>query len=402
MNDLTYFNKRSPIFIIILGSLTAIGALSIDMFLPGLPDIRHDFQTTTSNAQLTLSMFMIGLAFGNLFAGPISDSTGRRKPLIIAMIIFTLASLGIVFVHNIWLMVALRFLQGVTGGAAAVISRAIASDMYSGNELTKFMALLMLVNGIAPVVAPTIGGIILNYSVWRMVFVILTIFGFVMVIGSLLKVPESLTVTNRESSSGLKTIFKNFKILLKTPRFVLPMLIQGMTFVLLFTYISASPFIIQKIYGMTAIQFSWMFAGIGITLIISSQLTGYLVDFIDSQKLMRGMTMIQIIGVILVTIVLLNHWNFWILAIGFIILIAPVTGVATLGFTIAMDESSSGRGSSSSLLGLVQFLFGGVASPLVGVKGEDNPIPYIIIIIATAVILIILQIYNMRVFKTNR
>ncbi|HCY0994369.1 TPA: multidrug effflux MFS transporter [Staphylococcus aureus] len=402
MNDLTYFNKRSPIFIIILGSLPAIGALSIDMFLPGLPDIRHDFQTTTSNAQLTLSMFMIGLAFGNLFAGPISDSTGRRKPLIIAMIIFTLASLGIVFVHNIWLMVALRFLQGVTGGAAAVISRAIASDMYSGNELTKFMALLMLVNGIAPVVAPTIGGIILNYSVWRMVFVILTIFGFVMVIGSLLKVPESLTVTNRESSSGLKTMFKNFKILLKTPRFVLPMLIQGMTFVLLFTYISASPFIIQKIYGMTAIQFSWMFAGIGITLIISSQLTGYLVDFIDSQKLMRGMTMIQIIGVILVTIVLLNHWNFWILAIGFIILIAPVTGVATLGFTIAMDESSSGRGSSSSLLGLVQFLFGGVASPLVGVKGEDNPIPYIIIIIATAVILIILQIYNMRVFKTNR
>ncbi|MSN77213.1 MFS transporter [Staphylococcus aureus] len=402
MNDLTQFNKRSPIFIIILGSLTAIGALSIDMFLPGLPDIRNDFQTTTSNAQLTLSMFMIGLAFGNLFAGPISDSTGRRKPLIIAMIIFTLASLGIVFVHNIWLMVALRFLQGVTGGAAAVISRAIASDMYSSNELTKFMALLMLVNGIAPVVAPTIGGIILNYSVWRMVFVILTIFGFVMVIGSLLKVPESLTVTNRESSSGLKTMFKNFKILLKTPRFVLPMLIQGMTFVILFTYISASPFIIQKIYGMTAIQFSWMFAGIGITLIISSQLTGYLVDYIDTQKLLRAMTTIQIIGVILVTIVLLNHWNFWILAIGFIILIAPVTGVATLGFTIAMDESSSGRGSSSSLLGLVQFLFGGVASPLVGVKGEDNPIPYIIIIIATAVILIILQIYNMRVFKTNR
>ncbi|HCY8502657.1 TPA: multidrug effflux MFS transporter [Staphylococcus aureus] len=402
MNDLKRFNKRSPIFIIILGSLTAIGALSIDMFLPGLPDIRHDFQTTTSNAQLTLSMFMIGLAFGNLFAGPISDSNGRRKPLIIAMIIFTLASLGIVFVHNIWLMIALRFLQGVTGGAAAVISRAIASDMYSGNELTKFMALLMLVNGIAPVVAPTIGGIILNYSVWRTVFVILTIFGFVMVIGSLLKVPESLTVTNRESSSGLKTMFKNFKILLKTPRFVLPMLIQGMTFVILFTYISASPFIIQKIYGMTAIQFSWMFAGIGITLIISSQLTGYLVDFIDSQKLMRVMTMIQIIGVILVTIVLLNHWNFWILAIGFIILIAPVTGVATLGFTIAMDESSSGRGSSSSLLGLVQFLFGGIASPLVGVKGEDNPIPYIIIIIATAVILIILQIYNMKVFKTNR
>ncbi len=120
------------------------------------------------------------------------------------------------------------------------------------------------------------------------------------------------------------------------------MLIQGMTFVILFTYISASPFIIQKIYGMTAIQFSWMLQEL-VLRSLSSQLTGYLVDFIDSQKLMRGMTMIQIIGVILVTIVLLNHWNFW-FAIGFIILIAPVTGVATLGFTIAMDESSSGRG----------------------------------------------------------
>ncbi|WP_375794108.1 MFS transporter, partial [Staphylococcus aureus] len=137
----------------------------------------------------------------------------------------------------------------------------------------------------------------------------------------------------------------------------------------------------QKIYGMSALQFSWMFAGIGITLIISSQLTGYLVDYMNPQKLMRVMTMIQIIGVLLVTLTLLNHWNFWILAISFVILIAPVTGVATLGFTIAMDESSSGRGSSSSLLGLVQFLFGGIASPLVGIKGEENPMPYIFIIV---------------------
>lgn len=191
-------------------------------------------------------MFMIGLAFGNLFAGPISDSTGRRKPLIIAMIIFTLASLGIVFVHNIWIMIILRFIQGVTGGAAAVISRAIASDMYSGNELTKFMALLMLVNGIAPVIAPTFRRHYFKLFYMANGLCHFNYFGFVMVIGSLLKVPESLAVTSRESHGGLKSMFKNFKVLLKTPRFVLPMLIQGMTFVILFTYISASPFIIQK------------------------------------------------------------------------------------------------------------------------------------------------------------
>ena len=144
--------KQSLLFIIILGALMTIGALSIDMFLPGLPQIQSDFNTTTSNAQLTLSFFMIGLALGNLFVGPISDAIGRKLPLMIAMLLFTLASIGIIFIDNIWIMVSLRFVQGFCGGAA-VISRAISSDLYSGKQLTKFLALLMLVNGVAPVIA---------------------------------------------------------------------------------------------------------------------------------------------------------------------------------------------------------------------------------------------------------
>ncbi len=185
-------HKQSLLFVIILGALTAIGALSIDMFLPGLPQIQSDFSTTTSNSQLTLSLFMIGLALGNLFVGPISDAIGRKTPLVVAMSLFTLASIGIIFVDNIWLMIALRFVQGFCGGAGAVISRAISSDLYSGKQLTKFLALLMLVNGVAPVIAPALGGVILSFATWRMVFVILTLFGVSMVIGSLFKVPESL------------------------------------------------------------------------------------------------------------------------------------------------------------------------------------------------------------------
>ncbi|MGW9966280.1 MFS family permease [Staphylococcus cohnii] len=156
--------KQSIIFIVILGALTAIGALSIDMFLPGLPQIQSDFNTTTSTSQLTLSLFMIGLAVGNLFTGPFSDSIGRKQPLMIAMLLFTLASLGIIFVDNIWWMIILRFVQGFCGGAGAVISRAISSDLYSGKQLTKFLALLMLVNGVAPVLAPALGGVILSFS----------------------------------------------------------------------------------------------------------------------------------------------------------------------------------------------------------------------------------------------
>ncbi|MCH4462556.1 multidrug effflux MFS transporter [Staphylococcus haemolyticus] len=393
--------KNSPLFIIILGALTAIGALSIDMFLPGLPELKNDFNTTTANAQLTLSLFMIGLGLGNLFVGPISDSIGRKKPLVISMIIFALASLGIVFVENIWIMVFLRFVQGFTGGAGAVISRAIASDMYRGNELTKFLALLMLVNGVAPVIAPALGGLILSFAVWRMVFVILTLFGVLMVLGSLFKVPESLSVKNRDNS-GVNVIFSNFKSLLTTPRFVLPMLIQGVTFIMLFSYISASPFLVQKIYGVSPLHFSWMFAGVGITLIIASQIAGKLVDYFHPQVLLRAFTIIQIIGVVIVSLTLINHWHFALLVIGFIVLVAPVTGVATLGFSIAMEERTTGSGSASSLLGLLQSLLGGLVTPLVNLKGEYNIMPYIIIISLTAILLIILQLLNIKVFKHDK
>ena len=393
--------KNSPLFIIILGALTAIGALSIDMFLPGLPELKNDFNTTTANAQLTLSLFMIGLGLGNLFVGPISDSIGRKKPLVISMIIFALASLGIVFVENIWIMVFLRFVQGFTGGAGAVISRAIASDMYRGNELTKFLALLMLVNGVAPVIAPALGGLILSFAVWRMVFVILALFGVLMVLGSLFKVPESLSVKNRDSS-GVNVIFSNFKSLLTTPRFVLPMLIQGVTFIMLFSYISASPFLVQKIYGVSPLHFSWMFAGVGITLIIASQIAGKLVDYFHPQVLLRAFTIIQIIGVVIVSLTLINHWHFALLVIGFIVLVAPVTGVATLGFSIAMEERTTGSGSASSLLGLLQSLLGGLVTPLVNLKGEYNSMPYIIIISLTAILLIILQLLNIKVFKHDK
>ncbi|ANQ65012.1 multidrug effflux MFS transporter [Staphylococcus equorum] len=391
-------HKNSLLFVIILGALTAIGALSIDMFLPGLPQIQSDFNTTTSNSQLTLSLFMIGLALGNLFVGPISDSIGRKTPLIVAMALFTLASIGIIFVDNIWLMIALRFVQGFCGGAGAVISRAISSDLYTGKQLTKFLALLMLVNGVAPVLAPALGGVILSFSTWRMVFVILTIFGLLMLFGTIFNIKESLSTEQRDSPH-LVSIFKGFKQLLATPRFVLPMLIQGVTFVILFSYISASPFIAQRIYDMSAQQFSLMFASVGISLIVSSQLTGKLVDYIDRQVLLRVLTIIQLVGVVWISVILYIHLSIWLLFIGFIVLVAPVTGVATLGFSIAMDENTGGNGSASSLLGLVQFLIGGLVSPLVGVMGEDSYIPYLTIILIVGILLIILQIINYYVFK---
>lgn len=396
----THIGREKPtiFLVIILGALTAIGALSIDMFLPGLPQIRTDFHTTTSAAQLTLTLFMVGLAFGNLLMGPISDAVGRKQPLVIVMIVYTLASLGIIFSLNITMMVSLRLVQGLCAGAAAVISRAIASDMYSGKELTKFLAVLMLVNGVAPVLAPTLGGIILIFSNWHMVFIILTIFGIFMVFSTSLRIPESLSKQAREPADIL-SIIKQFKALLQRPKFVLPMLLQGMTFVILFSYISASPFITQRIYTLSPQAFSWMFAIIGIGLIISSQLAGKLVDYFEPLAIMRGYTLVQIIGVIIITIVLTLHLPIIFLFIAFLLLVGPVTGIATISFSVAMDERTGGSGSASSLLGLVQTLIGGISTPLVGLMGEHSYIPYLIIISITSVILIILHLLIAKTFS---
>lgn len=392
--------KPSLFLIIILGLLTAFGPFSIDMYLPALPEISNDFNTSTSNTQLTLTLFMIGLAIGQVFVGPLSDFIGRKKPLMIALVVYTIASILCIFAPNIYVMMALRFVQGFTGGAGAVISRAMSSDLYSGKALTKFLAVLMLVNGVAPILAPVLGGIILEFSTWKTVFVVLTAFGAIMFCLSLYKLTESLPENNR-SSGRISEILGDFKELLKNPKFLLPLFIQGSTFALLFSYISASPFIVQSVYGVSSFGFSWMFAFNGLGLIFSGQLVNKLVDRFDEHTLMKVFAFVQIIGVILVSITLLNSWSIWILMIGFFILVSPVSAIGTTGFSIAMANNKRGAGSASSLLGLSQFAFGGLVTPLVGIKGEHDVIPYVLTIVIVSLVLIVLFMINRKVFKVN-
>lgn len=392
--------KPSLFLIIILGLLTAFGPFSIDMYLPALPEISNDFNTSTSNTQLTLTLFMIGLAIGQVFVGPLSDFIGRKKPLMVALVVYTIASILCVFAPNIYVVMALRFVQGFTGGAGAVISRAMSSDLYSGKALTKFLAVLMLVNGVAPILAPVLGGIILEFSTWKTVFLVLTAFGAIMFCLSFYKLTESLPENNR-SSGRISEILGDFKELLKNPKFLLPLFIQGSTFALLFSYISASPFIVQSVYGVSSFSFSWMFAFNGLGLIFSGQLVNKLVDRFDEHTLMKVFAFVQIIGVIIVSLTLLNSWSIWILMIGFFILVSPVSAIGTTGFSIAMANNKRGAGSASSLLGLSQFAFGGLVTPLVGIKGEHDVIPYVLTIVIVSLILIILFMINRKVFKVN-
>lgn len=389
----------SMILIIILGVMTAFGPLTIDTYTPSLPKVQHDFGTTTSEIQLTLSFAMIGLALGQFLFGPISDVFGRKRIATILMMIYLVATFVSIFIGHLTLFLILRLIQGLTSGGAIVIAKASVGDKYHGNELAKFLASLMVVNGIISILAPLLGGFVLSISNWRMIFAFLTLIAFIVLIGIFLKMPAH--TQTMQTRLQFKDILKDFLYLLKKPTFVIPMLLQGLTYVMLFSYSSASPFITQKIYHMSAPQFSVMLAINGVGLIIVSQIVALLVEKISRQKLLIYLTIMQIVGVILLIATLALHLPLYVLLIAFFINISPVTSIAPLGFSMAMEERTGGSGNASSLLGLFQFILGGIISPLVGLNGEHDMTPYLLIISVTAILLVLLQFIYFKLYSKN-
>ncbi|TDM12798.1 multidrug effflux MFS transporter [Macrococcus lamae] len=397
MNSYSNHTKTQWKLVIVLGLLAAFGPLSLDMYLPALPSVADDFGATTSSIQLSLTACMIGLAVGQLFVGPITDVTGRKGPLLIVLIVYALMSLLCAIASTVELLTLFRFFQGFAGGAGAVIARAISADLYKGKDLTKFMSMLMLVNGLAPILAPIIGGLILSFSVWQTVFYILAGYGILMFVMSILFLKESLPKSSLKNAD-FTSIFYDFKALLSNHKFLILLALQALTYGVLFSYIAGSPFITQEIYHISAQQFSLMFAVNGVGLILFSQITSRLVDRISELRILKLGQNIQFIGMIMTAIVLLLHLPVWLLFVSFFLLIAPVSMIGTTGFSLAMQVQQQGAGSASAILGLTQFLIGGLLSPLVGLMGEDSFIPFLIIIITVSVIAQLLRIFVLNRF----
>lgn len=384
-------NRQLPLMVIImLGIMTTFGPLTIDMYVPSLPNVQSDFGTTTSQVQLTLSFAMIGLAIGQFTFGPLSDAYGRKKIALLIISIYVIASLIAVFTTSLSLLLVIRLIQGLTGGGAIVIAKASIGDQHKGKSLAKGLASLLVVNGIITILAPLIGGYALSVSNWKAIFLILTIVSFAILIFAFFKMEETRDTDLTKLNFSL--IFKDFGYLLKKPAFIIPMLLQGLTYVMLFSFSSAAPFITQKIYDMTPQQFSILFALNGIGLIIMSQLTALFVEYINRYFLLILLTLIQIAGVVLIIFTLIFHLPLWVLIIAFFLNVCPVTGIGPLSFTLAMESRTGGSGNASSLLGLFQFILGGIMSPLVGLKGEYSVMPYLIILTITAILIILLEI----------
>ncbi|MGG1757290.1 multidrug effflux MFS transporter [Bacillus velezensis] len=361
--------------VLILGTLASFGPLSLDMYLPALPEVAADLHTTASLAQLSLTFCLLGLAVGQIVVGPLSDMIGRRKPLILSLLLYTtLSSLLCAFSPSVSFLIVMRFIQGFTGAAGIVIARASARDMYSGKELTAFFSLLMLVNGAAPILAPITGGFILQFAGWKIVFIVLAVIGCIISAAVLTALPESLPPEKR-TSGGLRETLMTFRGLLGDRMFMGFALSQAFVMTGMFAYIAGSPFVLQNIYGVSAQMFSLLFAVNGAGIICATQITGRMAKTHDERKLFVSGLLIAVIGSIALLLSLAFGLGLTAVCISLFIIVSSVGIVTTTGFSLAMQKQEKGAGSAAALLGLLPFIGGAAAAPLVGIAGEENAWP---------------------------
>jgi len=379
MTNTSPIQTKRLTLILILGSLAALGPLSIDMYLPAFPDMSRSFGASASSIQLSLTACMLGMALGQIIVGPLSDVRGRKRPLLLALSAYLLASLACAFAPTIEVLIALRFVQGAAGASGIVISRAIVRDLFEGPELTKFFAALSLVNGTAPILAPIIGGQILRFGDWRIVFYLLAILSTLMLIAVAFRLPETLPVHHRVEGN-LKTTFGTFGRLLSDRTFIGYAFAQAFAMGAMFAYISGSPFVLQNIYGASPQQFSFLFGLNGIGIILAAQTAGRLAGRVDSEKMMQiALTVVAAAGICLFLALTLSD-SLILVMIPLFFVVSSVGMISTLGFTLAMQNYGSTAGSASALLGLLPMLVGSLVSPLVGVMGEESALPMGLII----------------------
>ena len=375
---------NSKLFLaLLLGVLSAFGPFVVDLYLPSLPQLASFFETNASMTQLTLTTAMIGLALGQLLLGPLSDKFGRKKPLIISLVIYIISTVLIVFSPNIETMIVLRVIQGLSSAGSVVISRAVATDLYRGREMTRFFGLLMTINGLAPIISPILGSLLLEYISWKGVFVFLALIG-VIVLLFCFRLKESLSIENRLQGSILSTFF-TFGVIIKNRLFMSYVGIQSFLLGSMFAYIAASPFILQSFYGLSAFIFSLCFGANGAALVIGANVGGKLPN---RKALAIGVLAFLVAALYTIAVLIIQpYWLF--VEIGFfaMLLLMGITFPAIS--SLAMESERQYAGSASALLGFAPFFLGGVVSPLVGIGNIFYSTSFVILICA----LLALSIY---------
>ncbi|MGH3319435.1 MAG: multidrug effflux MFS transporter [Streptosporangiaceae bacterium] len=370
--------------VVVLGGLTALAPLSVDMYLPALPSVTRTLASSAAAVQLTLTACLVGLAAGQLLAGPVSDVLGRRPPLLVGLAGYTVASLLCAVAPTVWVLIALRLAQGLCGAAGVVIARSVVRDLRSGTAAARLFAFLMLVTGFAPVLAPTLGAGLLRATTWRGVFVVLTALGLLLLIVSAVGLPESLPAERRRPP-GLTAMGRTFRHLLRDRAFVGYALAGGLAFATMFAYISGSPFVLQHIYGLSPQLFGAVFGVNAAGIVAASQTSALLVKRLGPRPLLRiGLGAVATGGAAVLTVILLGLGLPGLLPALFL----AVSGVGLVlpnSTALALTDHPDVAGSASALLGTGQFLIGGLTAPLVGLAGAGSALPMGVVMAAVGI-----------------
>lgn len=371
--------------LVLLGLLTSVAALSTDMYLPAFPAVTEDLGTSASGVQLTLTTFMLGLALGQFVIGPLSDSLGRRRPLLAGVLLCLLASIACALAPSLTVLAIARFVQGFAGAAGVVLARAIITDTTQDRTTAKLMSLMMTIVGVMPVIAPLIGGAILQVTHWRGVFWAISVLVLVMVLGSLALARETLP-PGRRHPGGLRTVAGNTGVVLRNRRYRWALLTFALAFAAMFSYISASSFVLQNVAGLTTLQYSLAFGVNGLGLMLSGLLAMRLVDRWPVVRVLGGgMALLVLAAAGLLVTVLLGSATVPLLACMFVLVFAmgQILGNAS---AVAMSAVAGRAGTGSALLGALQFLLAAAVAPVVGLGGEEEALPMAVSVMVCALL----------------
>ncbi|WP_342023335.1 multidrug effflux MFS transporter [Arthrobacter citreus] len=377
--------RTSGQLILLLALLTAVGPLSIDLYLPAFPGVAGDLSTTAAGIQLTMTTFLVGLGLGQLFIGPLSDGIGRRKPLLIGTFVCAAASVVCAVAPNVEILASARFLQGLGGAAGVVLARAIVSDTARGAAAAKLLGVLTIICVVAPVIAPLAGGAIIATAGWRAVFWVLAVLVLALFVWAVFGARETLAARDR-NQGGIKTTLHVAKVVLSNRNYTGYLLTFCFAFAGLFAYISASPFIIQNIMGLSETRFSLIFAMNALCITIVSVIAAALAGRVSYRRMIS-------IGLVVAVLAAAGLLTFALNAtpmVPMLVLFALFQG--SLGFifgnatALALDEAGHHAGTGSAFLGCLQYVLAAAVAPIVGLGGEDTAVPMGITMVVFAVL----------------
>lgn len=357
-----------PTNLFLLGLLTAFGPLSLDLYLPALPALAADLDATEASAQLTMSACMIGLALGQVVAGPLSDRLGRKGPLVGGLVGYVALSLACALAPSLGLLVTFRLLQGMAGGTSIVIARSIVRDTYGATGAARAFSLLVMAAGLAPIISPVIGGFLLVVAPWRGLFVFLALLACGLLVGSILGIRETLPEELRHSG-GFRRLAGQLGAVVRDPVFVGATAIQCLSGAGMFTFISMSPFVFQGHYDLGAQAFGIVFSVISVGIVGTARLNAWAVGKLHPVQVMgRGisLSLIGALGLLVSTLLGAPWWCVGVFA---------MLNIASGGLTnpncqaLALHHQRQRTGTASGLLGLLQFGFGALVGPLVSLAG---------------------------------